>query len=203
MSRAAHWENVYLSKADRELSWFQPSPSVSLDLIDGLVPRPTSVVDVGGGQSALAGELLDRGVTGITVVDISPAALERGRTRLGSRSGLVRWVAGDVLEAADLGPCDLWHDRAVFHFLTERADRSRYVEAAARAVAPRGHAIVATFALTGPEKCSGLAVMRYDAASLANEFRSAFELVTSAAETHTTPWGKPQDFVYVVLRRVG
>jgi SAM-dependent methyltransferase len=201
MDRRAHWENVYQSKGDAELSWFQAQPGVSLALFDSIRPRPGRVIDVGGGQSALAGELLARGVDEITVLDISERAIERGRARLGERADRVRWIIADVLEARDLRTFDLWHDRAVFHFLTDATDRRRYFEVASRAVAPGGHAIVATFALTGPEKCSGLPVCRYDAVGLAAEFAPAFRPVGSSSETHTTPWGKRQDFTYALLER--
>lgn len=207
MLPAEHWENVYKSKADAELSWFQRAPEVSVALIKGLgpgaEPGARRVIDVGGGQSALAGELLERGLAGeVTVLDISAAAVERGKARLGAPAARVRWIVGDVLEAGALGPVDVWHDRAVFHFLTRAAERRRYAALAAGAVAPGGHAIVATFAPTGPEKCSGLAVSRFDAPSLAAEFAPHFELVASRAETHTTPWGKGQGFTWVVLRRI-
>jgi 2-polyprenyl-3-methyl-5-hydroxy-6-metoxy-1,4-benzoquinol methylase len=202
MNRRAHWEHVYESKGDAELSWFQSTPTRSLSLIDALRPRPGRVIDVGGGQSALASELVARGVEHVSVVDIASAAIERGRARPGATAEAIRWIVGDVLELRDLGRFDLWHDRAVFHFLTDPEDRRRYVAAAARAIPAGGHAIVATFALTGPEKCSGLPACRYDAALLAREFDGSFVGVESAAETHRTPWGRTQHFTYVVLRRV-
>jgi SAM-dependent methyltransferase len=161
------------------------------------------VIDVGGGQSALACELLGHGVAEVAVLDISSAAVERGKKRLGPRADQVRWIVRDVLEARDLGTFDLWHDRAVFHFLTDAEDRRRYVAAASRTVRPGGHAILATFAPTGPEKCSGLPICRYDASQLASEFGGSFRLERSTAEAHATPWGKTQDFTYVVMERTG
>lgn len=202
MERSTHWEQVYKTRGDTELSWFQARPTVSLELIDSLLPRPRSAIDVGGGQSALAGAMMDRGFDRVTVLDISRAAIERGRARLGPRADRVGWIVGDVLESEIADAFDLWHDRAVFHFLSSPEERRRYVAAASRAVAPGGHAIVATFAPTGPEKCSGLPVCRYDAAGLAREFGGSFEMVSAATEGHVTPWGKNQDFTYVVLRRV-
>lgn len=201
MNWREHWEGIYRTKDDTELSWFQSRPSVSLSLIESLRPKPRRVIDVGGGQSTLAGELLERGVEEVAVLDISASAIERGKERLGLRADRVRWIIGDVLEPQDLGEFDLWHDRAVFHFLTEPEDRRRYVSTARRAVCEGGHAIVATFALTGPEMCSGLPVRRYDAARLASELGRSFQLVGSASESHTTPWGTVQDFTYAVLRR--
>lgn len=202
MDRRQHWDTVYQTKADADLSWFQPSPAAALALIDALRPLPQSVIDIGGGQSALAGELVARCVERVTVLDISHAAIERARTRHVPTAASIRWVVADVLVAGDLGTFDLWHDRAVFHFLTEADDRRRYVAAAAGTVRVGGHAIISAFAPTGPEKCSGLAVCRYDAPSLSREFGPLFVPVASATETHQTPWGKAQDFTYVVLRRV-
>jgi ubiquinone/menaquinone biosynthesis C-methylase UbiE len=201
MDRHEHWETVYRSKGDAELSWFQAQPAVSLSLISGIQPLPRSVIDIGGGQSGLAGKLLDEGIESTTVVDISESAIERGKKRLGEWAGRVRWVVADVLALPPLGEFEVWHDRAVFHFLTDPEDRRRYIDAAVRTLAPGGHAIVATFALTGPEKCSGLPVARYEAGGLARELGPSFSLVKSERETHTTPWGKVQDFTYVVLRR--
>lgn len=202
MDQRLHWEQVYQIRDDPELSWYQTRPLKSLGLIEGVRPLPRRVIDVGGGQSALAGELLSRGVDAITVLDISAAAIDRGRKRLGDLAQRVRWVQKDVLEEPDLGQFDLWHDRAVFHFFTQAADRRRYVAAAERSVIDGGHVVVATFSLTGPEKCSGLQVCRYDPESLAAEFGRGFEFVRSAIESHATPWGKLQDFVYVMLKRV-
>jgi len=201
MDRQAHWQTVYRTKGDTDLSWFQVQPTVSLSLIQTLEPMPRRLIDVGGGHSALAGELLTLGVGEITVLDISAAAIDRGKERLGPLADRVRWIVADILHAPDLGTFDLWHDRAVFHFLTDEEDRRRYVAAAAAAVPPGGHAILATFALTGPEQCSGLPVCRYDAAQLASEFSSSFQMLRSTTEAHMTPWGTAQDFTYIVLAR--
>ena len=135
------------------------------------------------------------------MLDISLHAIDRARERLGADATRVRWLCTDLLAPQPLGPVDLWHDRAVFHFLTEPADRARYVDAAARAVVPGGHAIVATFDLIGPERCSGLPVQRWDAHTLAAVFAPAFAPVAAVQERHVTPWGKPQDFTYALLRR--
>lgn len=201
MNRQEHWEGVYRVKGDTELSWFQAQPAVSLSLIGAVRPAPKSVIDVGGGQSELAGELVRRGVEHVTVLDISSTAIERGRNRLEAVAQRVRWVVGDVLEDHQTGEFDLWHDRAVFHFLTEVEDRRRYVAAVCRSVPVGGHVVVATFALTGPEKCSGLPVCRYDPATLAAELGPEFDLESSRLESHATPWGKVQDFTYVVMQR--
>lgn len=201
MNDAEHWESVYANKGDTELSWFQAQPGLSLELLREVQPAPRGVVDIGGGQSALASALLDAGVGRVVVLDLSHSAIERGKARLGDRAASVEWVVGDVLDQRDYGEIDAWHDRAVFHFLVDHTARRRYTDAAAKAVPVGGHAVVATFALTGPEKCSGLPVRRYEPDSLAGEFAARFRLIKTANETHTTPWGQTQDFVYVVLRR--
>ena len=203
----AHWQSVYTSKADAELSWFQQHPSASLALISRIEPRPVRILDVGGGQSALVGALLDAGPNdppeSLAVLDLAPAAIERAKARLGDRSDRVRWIVGDVLTLDALPKVDLWHDRAVFHFLVEPDEQRRYAERAADSVVPGGHLLVAAFALDGPERCSGLPVMRRDAASLEAAFAPAFRRVDSRSETHVTPWGKPQAFVYGLLQREG
>lgn len=207
MSQEAHWQQVYSAKGDEALSWFQRDPRVSLELFDAIHPRPRRVIDVGGGQSAFAAGMLSRGVEQVCVLDISSAAIARAKTRLGVDAVRVSWIVADVrhsvdaLGLEDAGQFDLWHDRAVFHFLTDAADRARYVQVACAAVRPGGHMIIATFAPTGPDTCSGLPVCRYDAPSLEREFAPQFARVASATETHVTPWGKAQDFSYAVLQR--
>lgn len=199
--RAAYWESIYATKGDADLSWFQATPGCSMQLVSRIIPRPNAAIDVGGGQSALAGELLGIGVSTVVVLDISPSAIRRGQERLGPYSSRVRWIEADILRERELGPFDLWHDRACFHFLTEKADRQRYVNLAARSVAPGGHAIIAGFGAGGPDRCSGLPVQRWSPGELAQEFSSAFVLSDAAREEHSTPWGKPQEFSYVLLRR--
>jgi SAM-dependent methyltransferase len=160
------------------------------------------VIDVGGGTSLLAQRLLDAGHNNVSVLDISPAALDRAPSRLGDRASLVRWVVADVTKSHDLGTFDVWHDRAVFHFLTAPADRLKYATLLRRTVPPGGHAVIATFAPDGPTQCSGLDVVRYDGASLAAQLGRGFALLKSVPETHLTSWGKPQSFQYAVFRRV-
>ncbi len=198
-----HWEHIYRTRADENLSWFQRSTARSLELIDTLRVAPKRIIDIGGGQSAFAGELLDRlPESAITVLDIAPAAIERAQKRLGERAARIHWVAADVLDPPPLDPVDLWHDRAVFHFLTAAEDRTKYLDLAVRTVVPGGHLLIATFALTGPERCSGLPVVRYDTAALALAFRPRFNLISACEETHTTPWGALQPFTIALLRRV-
>ena len=202
MDRKAHWEDVYTTKDEREVGWFQPEPLLSLKLIQSVSPSPCRLIDVGGGTSRLVDRLLDSGFETLAVLDISRAALERTRARVGSRAAMVRWIEADVASASDLGEFDVWHDRAVFHFLTDPACRRRYVELAGQSVPPGGHLIVSTFALEGPTRCSGLEVCRYGVENLAAEFGDAFSLVRQATETHITPKGTPQAFLYGVFRRV-
>jgi len=195
-----HWENVYTSKSDEELSWTQAEPATSLALIAEACSAD-SVIDVGGGTSLLAERLLDQGYA-VTVLDISQAAIDRARKRLGDRATQVDWIVADVTAGPDLGTFDVWHDRAVFHFLTAPADRAAYVALLARTVPVGGHAVIATFALDGPEKCSGLEVRRYDGNSLAAELGPRFRLMKSVPEMHRTPWNAPQSFQYSLFKRV-
>jgi 2-polyprenyl-3-methyl-5-hydroxy-6-metoxy-1,4-benzoquinol methylase len=195
-----HWESVYRSKGEQEVSWTQAEPAISLSLIREVCPSGGSVIDVGGGISVLTGRLLDAGYT-VGVLDISAAAIDRARQRLGQRGGQVRWIVSDVTATPPLGDYDVWHDRAVFHFHTSRSGRAAYVALLSRTVPVGGHAIIATFALNGPEKCSGLPVQRYDAATLARELGAGFNLVKSLPEIHQTPWGKQQSFQYSLFRR--
>jgi 2-polyprenyl-3-methyl-5-hydroxy-6-metoxy-1,4-benzoquinol methylase len=198
--RAAHWQNVYQAKADRETSWYQEEPTPSLDLVRAYAPPGGRVVDIGGGSSVLAARLAAEGFD-VTVLDVSAAAIDRAKSRAGPLAQRVRWIVGDVTEIKDLGEFDLWHDRAVFHFLIGSEDRRAYVALAARSVRPGGHAVIGTFALRGPERCSGLAVERYDRSRLASEFGLSFTIVHSLEDTHVTPWGKPQEFFFAVMQR--
>lgn len=200
----SHWETVYATRAEWELSWQQEYPALSLELIKALCPDQTGrILDVGGGDSNLVDHLLEAGYQHLTVLDISEGALHRAQGRLGPKAGRVRWLAADITQPRELGPREVWHDRAVFHFLTRPGDRAAYVAQAAQTVVSGGGLLVATFALDGPEYCSGLPVCRYDAESLTAEFADAFEAVRRERETHVTPWGASQEFVYVAFRRRG
>jgi len=200
VSTKDHWESVYSSQVDAELSWMQPDPQLSLSLIAEVCPMGR-VIDVGGGSSLLAGKLLDRGYS-VTVLDISKAALKRAQDRFGPNAARVSWIVADITTGPDVGSFDVWHDRAVFHFLTGPADRAAYVAGLNRPIPLGRHAVMATFALDGPEKCSGLDVRRYSGLTLSTEIGPSFELLKSVPETHVTPWGKPQSFQYSVFRRV-
>lgn len=201
--RGEHWQGVYAGKASDAVSWYRPHLEVSLALLQagGLSPA-SRVIDVGGGASTLVDDLLDRGAAAITVLDLSAAALAVSRERLGARATAVDWRVGDLLtEDLPAAGYDLWHDRAVLHFLVDPADAARYAVQAAHAVAPGGHAVIGGFAPDGPEKCSGLPVARRSAADVAALLGDAFTLVAERREVHDTPWGAPQAFAWALLRR--
>jgi SAM-dependent methyltransferase len=200
--RQDHWEAVWSERPPEQLSWHQDSAERSFALITASLGRPDApIIDVGGGDSPLAGDLLRYGFSDLTVLDISQAALAQGRSRLGPFADAVTWVVADVTAFQPERTYQLWHDRAVFHFLTTEADRLRYTEAAALSVAPGGWLIVATFGLDGPEQCSGLPVQRHSSESLTAAFSPAFEPVDFTPEQHTTPAGVEQRFIYGRLRR--
>ena len=203
MERERHWEGVYTTRAPDEVSWYAPRLEKSLELVLAARPPPAAVIDVGGGASTLVDDLLGLGYEPVTVLDVSDAALQVSRARLGERAGRVRWIAGDVIHT-DLPPeaFDVWHDRAAFHFLLDPADRAAYAARAARSVRPGGHLVIATFAPDGPERCSGLEVARYDGEALARTLGPGFRLEDETRETHVTPRGTEQRFVYAVLGRV-
>jgi 2-polyprenyl-3-methyl-5-hydroxy-6-metoxy-1,4-benzoquinol methylase len=200
MSAQEYWESIYASKGDRDLSWAQPEPLMSLSLIGEVCPTGR-VIDVGGGASLLAERLLERGYS-VTVLDISKTAIDRSRNRLGDRASQIQWIVADVTEIHQLDSFDVWHDRAVFHFLTASADRAAYTALLGQTVPVCGHVVIATFALDGPEKCSGLPVRRYDGQTLAAELGPQFNLLKSVPEMHVTPWGGEQSFQYSLFRRV-
>lgn len=197
MKRKQHWNQVYQTKALDDVSWFQTRPANSLKLIEATgLGKDEGIIDVGGGASVLVDFLLDTGFSKLAVLDISAAALEHARQRLGRRASLVEWCEADVTAFNPSRRFGLWHDRAVFHFLTDKADREKYVQTLKRTLMPGGHVIIATFALDGPAKCSGLEVARYDAPSIGLELGAEFQLAEQASETHFTPWSTEQKFSY-------
>lgn len=198
-----HWENVYTSKQATGVSWFQEHAEQSLRLIrDTGVTHSAEIIDVGGGASTLVDDLLHNQFHAITVLDLSAAALNAARTRLGPMGRQVRWLEGDITQITlPTHAFDVWHDRAVFHFLTSKEARQSYVDAVTRSVKPGGHVIVATFAADGPLQCSGLPVMRYDPDELHAEFGAPFTLVQHEREDHHTPLGMVQKFVYCYCRK--
>jgi SAM-dependent methyltransferase len=199
MDGKQHWEQVFLTKGPTELSWFQPEPMLSLRLLDAAGLRAGSwLIDVGGGDSRLVDHMVARGIECLTVLDISGEALRRARLP----NAPVTWIEADVTGDWSVPLVDFWHDRAVFHFLTDATDRGRYVEHLKNTLKPSGQAIIATFALEGPPRCSGLPVVRYSPDGLAAEFGAAFSLEETSRETHPTPFGSTQEFWYSRLRRV-
>ena len=200
--RTSHWENVYTTKRENEVSWFQENPAASLELIGLARPVPGSaIIDVGGGASRLVDCLLHRGFKDVTVLDISAAALDAAKARLGEQASQVQWITADVTGWRPDRTFDLWHDRAAFHFLTDPADRAAYVGCLQRSIRPGAHVILATFAIDGPEKCSGLPVHRYDETGLARELGDGFQLMQSRRHEHSTPWNSMQRFLFCLFRR--
>lgn len=203
MSTEAKWEAVYSTRAPEDVSWFRPHLETSLALIERVATdHSAKIIDVGGGESTLVDDLLVRGYQNLTVLDISKTALEVTKTRLNVRAQRVHWLAADITQVA-LPPLsyDVWHDRAVFHFLTAQEDRHAYVESAGSSLKPGGHIIISAFGPAGPKKCSGLDVVRYNARTLNVEFGNSFRLVESLAESHITPTGNRQQFTYCVFQR--
>jgi SAM-dependent methyltransferase len=199
---ASRWERLYGRREPEELSWHEPSPRASLELIaEAGIPASAGLIDVGGGASRLAGELLRAGYSDITVADVSATALRHARDRLGELGERVAWVEADVRDHDFGRSFDLWHDRAVFHFLVEPGDRDGYLRTLRRSLRPGGHLVLATFGPDGPTECSGLPVVRYSAASLADALGADFELLASRLEEHRTPSETSQQFLYVRMRR--
>jgi SAM-dependent methyltransferase len=203
MDRTSHWQHVYTTKAEGDVSWFETSPAVSLQLLEAAgLTTETCVLDVGGGDSKLVDALVKRGLTCVTVLDISTAALERARIRLGTAADIPTWIAADVTGDWSVDPVDIWHDRAVFHFLTNADDRARYRTHLRAALKTGGTAIMATFALDGPEKCSGLPVARYSPDTLAAELGPDYQLIDALHHVHHTPSGATQSFQYSRFLRI-
>jgi 2-polyprenyl-3-methyl-5-hydroxy-6-metoxy-1,4-benzoquinol methylase len=199
----AHWEEVYSTKAAAGVSWYQSEPRLSVELIRAVAPDVRGrIIDVGGGASVLVDQLLDLPFERIAVLDIAKTALGVAKSRIGEHAERVEWIAADVTRIQDIGTFDVWHDRAVFHFLTDAADRRKYVNLAIRTVPEGGHMIIASFADDGPKQCSDLDVCRYNARSMSAELGDVFSLISEARETHATPWGAPQPFFYGVFRRL-
>lgn len=200
---AAHWESVYQSKPAQGVSWYRPHLETSLALLERAgLHRATRLIDIGGGASTLVDDLLALGLTELTVLDLSPSALAIARERLGERGAHMRWLAANLLDVDFAhGAFDLWHDRAVLHFLTTTDDTARYAAQAARAIAPGGHAVIGGFAPAGPERCSGLPVARRSARDIAGLLGPAFMLLDARDELHVTPAGNTQAFAWALLQR--
>lgn len=202
MDPKSHWERIYHTKLPTQVSWFQPHALRSLDLIRRVSPPPDgAIIDVGSGASTLIDDLLDAGYHDLTALDLSATALAATRTRLGARADSVRWIEADILDAPlPKAGYSVWHDRAVFHFLTVSADRARYLAQVRQAVRSGGFVLVATFAEDGPTRCSGLEVKRYSPEALHAEFGAPFRVMASEREQHMTPGGALQVFTYCLCR---
>lgn len=201
MDRKTHWDRVYDSNADDEVSWYEPTPEASLARIRACdLPPDAAILDVGGGTSRLVEALSEAGFRDLAVLDVSAAALSRARERFAGEAA-VEWIEADVTEFVPARPYDLWHDRAAFHFLTDAADREAYGRVASRAVRPGGWLVIATFALDGPTRCSGLDVERHDGASIGRALGPCFRLVDGHAVEHVTPAGTVQRFHFARFRR--
>ncbi|KYK44152.1 class I SAM-dependent methyltransferase [Bradyrhizobium diversitatis] len=202
--RSTHWDHVYATKGEAEVSWFQDSPTISLEMIRAANPdHGAAIIDIGGGASRLVDALLQDGYRDVAVLDLSANALDAVKKRIGKIGSIVDWIVADATTWQPAKTYDVWHDRAAFHFLTEPRDRAAYVERLRAALTPGGQVVIGTFAPDGPEKCSGLPVQRHDSASLAAELGPEFELVETRSETHHTPWDSTQAFQFSRFRRRG
>ncbi len=202
MNRKQHWEKIYQKKSHREVSWYQRKATLSLQLIkDCSLTADAAIIDVGSGVSCLAEDLLDLGYENISVLDISTAALAINRKSLGNRAERIQWLEADVCSFTAPQQYRLWHDRAVFHFLTEPLDREHYITSMRNSLAPEAFAIIACFSFNGPRKCSGLDIVQYDSQSLSATLGKGFTLIKSLEETHITPDGKEQAFQYSHFRK--
>ena len=201
MSRQEHWNQVYRTKATDNVSWYQHRPEVSLSLIAASgIDRNAGIIDVGGGASVLVDCLLDSGYSRLGVLDVSAVALAHSRARLGHQAAVIEWFESDVTAFNPPHRYGLWHDRAVFHFLTLAEERSNYLASLRNSLRPGGSVIIATFALDGPAKCSGLDVVRYDERSMLAELGTEFQLLEIRNEAHLTPWQSEQRFIYFRLK---
>jgi SAM-dependent methyltransferase len=204
MDASRHWNDIYQTRSLQEVSWYEPVPETSLNRVRGALAdgAARSVVDVGGGASTLVDHLVHMGLSRVAVLDVAEMSLDIAKRRLGDLADRVEWITADVTNAPDIGRFGIWHDRAVFHFLTDPSDLASYVNLCERAVVPGGIAIVATFAHDGPESCSGLPVHRYAADELAQQCGPRFDLIDSERHVHTTPRGSTQAFLYASFRRL-
>jgi len=203
IDRKSHWEKIYNNKISMQMSWYQKEPTLSLQLIRKIqLAHDAPIIDVGGGSSLLVDCLCKEGYTNVSVLDVSAKALATARDRLGDDANKVEWQQKDITQFVPPHQFSLWHDRAVFHFLTDKSDREDYLKVLNRALEPNGHIIIATFAIGGPTKCSGLDIVQYDAGKLIAELGTGFELVETRTETHITPTNQEQRFAYFRLNRI-
>jgi SAM-dependent methyltransferase len=196
-----HWENIFANKQDNQKSWFEDYPAISMQLIkEQNLSKDAAIIDIGGGDSHLVDALIEAGYSNITVLDISEKALDNAKVRLGKSGDQVKWIVADICTFNPEEQYDLWHDRAVFHFLTEQNKREQYIKAAQSALIPGGKLIIGTFSLDGPEKCSNLPVKRYDVPELQQQFEPQFLMERGNKYTHLTPFQTIQPFTFCIFR---
>lgn len=201
--RKKHWENIYETKPLSEVSWFQPTPETSLNFFkEYKIPTTAKIIDIGGGDSLLVDFLLDLGYQNITVLDISEAALNRAKKRLGNKANQVKWIVADVTTFEPAEKYDFWHDRAAFHFLTNDEEIKHYVETVSKSIAPNGMLVIGTFSEQGPKKCSGIDIKQYSAVSLSNLFSSSFKKLNCFTIEHQTPFNTIQQFVFCSFKKI-
>jgi len=205
MDEKEHWENVYQTKSADQVSWFQPHLNKSLDLIlKAGIETEATIIDVGGGAATLVDDLLEKGFSNVSVLDISASALEVSKKRLGSKASQAHWIEGDITTVKlPKNHYDLWHDRAAFHFLVKGSDRDQYIQMLSKAITPNAHVIISTFGPRGPMKCSGLDIVRYGAREIKKVLGSDFQLVESIKEIHKTPFNTEQEFMYFWFKKGG
>lgn len=202
--RKKHWENIYQTKQLNEVSWYQPTPETSLDFIKQFNVQPTEkIIDIGGGDSFLVDHLLDKGYENITVLDISQAAIDKAKQRLGSRAGKVKWIVADAATFKPTEKYDFWHDRAAFHFLTDDREISDYLETARQNINPSGVLVIGTFSEQGPKKCSGIEIKQYSETTMTDRLKTAFEKIKCITVNHKTPFDTVQNFVFCSFRKTG
>jgi ubiquinone/menaquinone biosynthesis C-methylase UbiE len=200
--RQKHWENLYQTKQLKEVSWFQPTPTTSLEFIkEQNIPTTAKIIDIGGGDSFLADYLLDNGYEDITVLDISQAALNRAKERLGDRAGKIKWIVADAANFNPPEKYDFWHDRAAFHFLTNEQEINNYIDTIQRSITPNGLVVIGTFSEQGPKKCSGIEIKQYSETSMTNLFAPYFEKINCKIVDHKTPFDTIQNFVFCSFRK--
>ena len=202
MSAKQHWDSIYSTKTEKEVSWFQPYPKTSIDFVELFdLPLDAQIIDIGGGDSHFVDALLDKGYRNICVLDISAKAIERAKKRLGERASLVHWTVSDVTNFEPNAHFDFWHDRAAFHFLTTGESIDRYVEIAEQAIKKNGYLVLGTFSENGPKKCSGLEIRQYSEAAMSARFEPAFGRIKCISEDHTTPFDTVQNFLFCSFRK--
>jgi len=202
-NRKNHWENIYSTKKLNEVGWYQPTPETSLNFIKELkLPKTASIIDIGGGDSFLADNLLEIGYQNISVLDISKKAIERAKLRLGKKGENVKWIEAEITEFNPTETYDLWHDRAAFHFLTDENEIENYILSAQKGVSDSGNLIIGTFSTEGPKKCSGIEIRQYSESTLLNRFTSSFEKIKCLIIDHETPFNTTQNFIFCSLRKL-